>query len=173
MGRLVHTGLGSWYLIAHVLHCPLPPPAHSFIIGPAVISTHAQKSWNLEQAVAPRPRRRPRGCVDTSVYRRSRRRVGGQRVEQLQALRRPSFVRPDPVTLLACLLDSRTAVDEWRRQRTRQCLRCPSLARPHRAPSLCAACLTADPLLEKDGGDACGARCGALCVCGWSALRIY
>ena len=39
MGRLVHTSLGSSYLIAHVLHCP-PPPAHSFIIGPAVINTH-------------------------------------------------------------------------------------------------------------------------------------
>ena len=26
MGRLVHTSLGSSYLIAHVLHCPPPPP---------------------------------------------------------------------------------------------------------------------------------------------------
>jgi hypothetical protein len=40
MGRLVHTSLGLWYLIAHVLHCSPPPPAHSFIIGPAVINTH-------------------------------------------------------------------------------------------------------------------------------------
>jgi len=40
MGPLVHTCLGSSYLIAHVLHCPPPPPAHSFIIGPAVINTH-------------------------------------------------------------------------------------------------------------------------------------
>jgi hypothetical protein len=40
MGRLVHTSLGSSYLIAHVLHGPPPPPAHSFIIGPAVINTH-------------------------------------------------------------------------------------------------------------------------------------
>jgi hypothetical protein len=40
MGKLVHTCLGSSYLIAHVLHCPPPAPAHSFIIGPAVINTH-------------------------------------------------------------------------------------------------------------------------------------
>ena len=33
MGALVHTCLGSSYLIAHVLHCPPPPPAHSFIKG--------------------------------------------------------------------------------------------------------------------------------------------
>ena len=40
MGRLVHTGLGSSYLTAQ---CPsLSPslPAHSCIIGPAVINTH-------------------------------------------------------------------------------------------------------------------------------------
>jgi hypothetical protein len=41
MGTLVHTCLGSPYLIAHVFHCPPSPPAHSFIIGPAVINTHA------------------------------------------------------------------------------------------------------------------------------------
>jgi hypothetical protein len=40
MGKLDHTRLGSSYLIAHVLRCPPPPPAHSFIIGPAVINTH-------------------------------------------------------------------------------------------------------------------------------------
>ena len=40
MGRLVHTCLSSPYLIVHVLHCPPPPSAHSFIIGPAVINTH-------------------------------------------------------------------------------------------------------------------------------------
>ena len=28
LGRLVHTSLGSSFLIAHVLHCP-PPPAHT------------------------------------------------------------------------------------------------------------------------------------------------
>jgi hypothetical protein len=37
---LLHTSLGSSYLISHVLHCPPSPPAHSFIIGPAVINTH-------------------------------------------------------------------------------------------------------------------------------------
>ena len=42
MGKLVHTCLGSSYLITHVLHCPPPPPAHSFIIGPAVINTHTR-----------------------------------------------------------------------------------------------------------------------------------
>jgi hypothetical protein len=31
--------LGSSYLIVHVLPCPPPPPAHIFIIGPAVINT--------------------------------------------------------------------------------------------------------------------------------------
>jgi hypothetical protein len=43
MGTLVHTCLGSSYLIAHVLHCPPPRPAHSFIIGPAVINTHTNR----------------------------------------------------------------------------------------------------------------------------------
>jgi hypothetical protein len=36
MGRLVHTGLGSSSLVAHVLHYP-PPHANSCVIGPAVI----------------------------------------------------------------------------------------------------------------------------------------
>jgi hypothetical protein len=50
MGRLVHTCLGSSYLIAHVLHCPPSPPAHSFIIGPAVINTHCSvSSFSLTQ----------------------------------------------------------------------------------------------------------------------------
>ena len=40
MGTLVHTCLGSSYLIAHVLHCLPPLPAHSSIIGPAVICIH-------------------------------------------------------------------------------------------------------------------------------------
>jgi hypothetical protein len=40
MIRLIHTGLGSSSLIAHVLHSP-PPHANSFVIGPAVIKhTH-------------------------------------------------------------------------------------------------------------------------------------
>jgi hypothetical protein len=43
MGKLVRTCLGSSYLIAqHVLHCPPPPHAHSFIIGPAAINTHTR-----------------------------------------------------------------------------------------------------------------------------------
>jgi hypothetical protein len=40
MSGLIHTGLGSSYIIAHVLHSPPPPPANSFVIGPAVINTH-------------------------------------------------------------------------------------------------------------------------------------
>jgi hypothetical protein len=41
MGRLVHTGLGSSSLVAHVPQCPPPPHAHSFVLGPAVINTHS------------------------------------------------------------------------------------------------------------------------------------
>ena len=41
MGRLVHTGLGSSSLVAHVLHYPPPPHANSFVLGPAVIK-HTQ-----------------------------------------------------------------------------------------------------------------------------------
>ena len=40
MGRLVHTGLGTSSLVAHVLHYPPPPHANSFVLGPAVINTH-------------------------------------------------------------------------------------------------------------------------------------
>jgi hypothetical protein len=41
MGRLVHTGLGSSSLVAHVLPYPPPPPhVNSFVLGPAVINTH-------------------------------------------------------------------------------------------------------------------------------------
>jgi hypothetical protein len=34
--------LGSSSIIAHVVHSPPPPPANSFVIGPAVINTHTQ-----------------------------------------------------------------------------------------------------------------------------------
>ena len=43
MSGLIHTGLGSSSIIAHVLHSPPPPPANSFVIGPAVINTHSLK----------------------------------------------------------------------------------------------------------------------------------
>ncbi len=39
-GSHIHTGLGSSSIIAHVVHSPPPPPANSFVIGPAVINTH-------------------------------------------------------------------------------------------------------------------------------------
>jgi len=42
MSRLIHTGLGSSSIIAHVVHSPPPPPANSCVIGPAVINTHTQ-----------------------------------------------------------------------------------------------------------------------------------
>jgi hypothetical protein len=40
MGRLVHTGLCSSSLVAHVLPYPPPPHVNSFVLGPAVINTH-------------------------------------------------------------------------------------------------------------------------------------
>jgi len=43
MSGLIHTGLGSSSIIAHVVHSPPPPPANSFVIGPAVINTHKHK----------------------------------------------------------------------------------------------------------------------------------
>ena len=39
MGRLVHTSLGSSYLIAHVLHCP-PPPPHTALSWGCVFGIH-------------------------------------------------------------------------------------------------------------------------------------
>jgi hypothetical protein len=45
MGTLVNTCLCLLYLIVHVLHCPPPPPAHSFRIGPAVKNTHTVSPW--------------------------------------------------------------------------------------------------------------------------------
>jgi hypothetical protein len=39
MGSLVHTGLGSSSLAAHVLPYPPPPHVNSFVLGPAVINT--------------------------------------------------------------------------------------------------------------------------------------
>ena len=43
---LVHTSLGSSYLIAHVLHYP-PPHAHSFVLGTAVINNNNNNSEAL------------------------------------------------------------------------------------------------------------------------------
>jgi hypothetical protein len=39
--RLVHKGRGSSYPMAHVLHFPPLPPAHSYVLGPAAIN----KNW--------------------------------------------------------------------------------------------------------------------------------
>jgi hypothetical protein len=50
MSGLIHTGLGLSSLIAHVLHSPPPPPANSFVIGPAVINTHL-KSLSVDDSV--------------------------------------------------------------------------------------------------------------------------
>jgi len=56
MGRLVHTGLGSSSLVAHVLHYP-PPHANSFVIGPAVINnTHTLLLATLVSRNIPFPR---------------------------------------------------------------------------------------------------------------------
>ena len=55
MGKLVHTCLGLLYIIAHVLHCPLPPPAHSFIAGPAVINTHTGRHHSRVRAASLSP----------------------------------------------------------------------------------------------------------------------
>ena len=52
MTGLIHTGLGSSSLIAHVLHSPPPPPVNSFIIGPAVINTHTHLQSTNEQNLA-------------------------------------------------------------------------------------------------------------------------
>jgi hypothetical protein len=43
MGSLVHTGLGSSSLVAHVLPYPPPPHANSFVLGPPVINTHTHE----------------------------------------------------------------------------------------------------------------------------------
>ena len=62
LGKLVHTRLSSSYLIAHVLHCPPSPPAHSFIIGTAVIeaviNTHTllRVKTFVQSPTPPRPR---------------------------------------------------------------------------------------------------------------------
>jgi hypothetical protein len=50
MGSLVHTGLGSSSLVAHVL--PYPPPyANTFVLGPAVINTHTRQTSSQRSTV--------------------------------------------------------------------------------------------------------------------------
>jgi hypothetical protein len=75
MGRLVHTSLGSSYLIAHVLHYPPPPHANSFVIGTVVINNNQPRpGWpgapdpRLKTSAGMarrrrRPRRRPPGVM--------------------------------------------------------------------------------------------------------------
>ena len=64
LGRLVHAGLGSSSLVAHVLHYPLPPHANSFVIGPAVIKhTHARTVRSVRPAGLARTVRRTGGGV--------------------------------------------------------------------------------------------------------------
>jgi len=57
MGRLVHTGLGSSSLVAHVLHYPPPPHANSFVLGPAVIK-HTQRRRRKRRREGTTSRRR-------------------------------------------------------------------------------------------------------------------
>jgi hypothetical protein len=59
MGRLVHTGLGSSSLVAHVPQYPPPPHAHSFVLGPAVINTHTQLKYK-------RPTQPSLGCASSN-----------------------------------------------------------------------------------------------------------
>jgi hypothetical protein len=53
MGRLVHTGLGSSSLVAHVLPNPPAPHVNSFVLGPAIINTHG-RPWTTDGRNAPR-----------------------------------------------------------------------------------------------------------------------
>ena len=55
MGSLVHTGLGSSSLVAHVLPYPLPSHANSFVLGPAVINTHTVLQYKHKH-LSPPPR---------------------------------------------------------------------------------------------------------------------
>ena len=57
VGRLVHTGLGSSSLVAHILHYPPPPHANSFVLGPAVIKHTQTRS----------PTRHPPECVSDAA----------------------------------------------------------------------------------------------------------
>jgi hypothetical protein len=54
MSRLIHTGLGSSSLIAHVLHSPPPPHTNIFVIGPAVIK-HTHGINNLKSSSSSDP----------------------------------------------------------------------------------------------------------------------
>ena len=51
MGRLVHTGLGSSSLVAHVLQYPPHTHANSFVLGPAVINTHRNGTSKLRHSL--------------------------------------------------------------------------------------------------------------------------
>jgi hypothetical protein len=55
MVRLVHTGLGSSYLVAHVLHYPPPPHANSFVLGPAEIKHTHPRELSPGRGRAPQP----------------------------------------------------------------------------------------------------------------------
>jgi hypothetical protein len=54
MGRLVHTGLGSSSLVAHVLPYPPPPHVNIFVLGPAVINTHSRRWIHRRESSATR-----------------------------------------------------------------------------------------------------------------------
>ncbi len=59
MGRLVHTGLSSSSLVAHVLHYSPSPHANSFIIGTAVIKTNTLSLVKVDFVGPGRTLRRP------------------------------------------------------------------------------------------------------------------
>ncbi len=53
MGRLVHTGLGSLSLLAHVLHYPPLPHANGFVIGTVVINKNKNNTYEQHNKHCP------------------------------------------------------------------------------------------------------------------------
>jgi hypothetical protein len=71
MGSLVHTGLGSSSLVAHVLPYPPPPHANSFVLGPAVVNTHNQRVEGITDSVCGSCGLACGGCYFFFPFRRS------------------------------------------------------------------------------------------------------
>jgi hypothetical protein len=78
MGRLVHTGLGSLSLVAHVLHYPPPPHANSFALGHVCVSLETEREGvrvhgtpaRLCTRAPPASSSTPRGSAATATTRR-------------------------------------------------------------------------------------------------------